>query len=125
MSVRIEVSAETVYEYVIDPRNLPQWAAGLADSSLTQHGDTWTTNSPMGEVSVQFVPRNEFGIFDHVVTLPSGESVFNPVRVVPDGEYACDVVFTVRQREMTDEQFELDTAAVQKDLNTLKRILEG
>jgi hypothetical protein len=39
--------------------------------------------------------RNDFGVLDHVVALPSGESVYNPLRVIPDGE-ASEVVFTLR-----------------------------
>jgi hypothetical protein len=31
-----------------------------------------------------FVPRNEYGVLDHEVTLPSGESVHNPMRVIAD-----------------------------------------
>jgi hypothetical protein len=57
----------------------------------------------MGRVGFAFAPRNEFGVLDHEVTLPSGEVFYNPMRVVPDGE-ACEVVFTLRQQQgMTDE----------------------
>lgn len=78
----------------------------------------------MGEVTVRFAPPNEFGIVDHVVTLPTGESVDNPLRVIPAGD-RCEVVFTVRRRTgMTEEEFESDVAAVERDLHTLKELLE-
>jgi F420H(2)-dependent quinone reductase len=63
----------------------------------------------MGEVTVEFAPVNDFGVLDHVVRLPSGEAVYNPLRVIPagEGEARCEVVFTVRQRPgMTDQEFE-------------------
>ena len=39
----------------------------------------------MGAVTVEFSPTNELGVLDHVVTMPSGEPVFNPLQVVPAG----------------------------------------
>jgi hypothetical protein len=79
----------------------------------------------MGRVRIAFAPRNDLGVLDHTVTLPSGEAVLNPMRVVPvDGE-TCEVVFTVRQRAgMSDDDLERDTAAVARDLATLKELVE-
>ncbi|MGH3505202.1 MAG: hypothetical protein ACRDQA_30565, partial [Nocardioidaceae bacterium] len=45
-------------------------------------------------MSSSFAEPNDFGALDHVVTLPSGESVYNPLRVIPEGD-GCEVVFTV------------------------------
>jgi hypothetical protein len=62
-----------------------------------------------------------------VVRLPSGEAVYNPLRVVPAGlgEARCEVVFSARQRPgMTDEEFEADVAAVAADLDALRRLVE-
>lgn len=61
---------------------------------------------------------------DHDVTLPSGTTVNNPVRVIahPDG---AEVIFTVSQIELTDDEFERDCRMVADDLARLKRILEG
>jgi hypothetical protein len=79
----------------------------------------------MGRVTFAFVPHNDFGVLDHDVTLPSGETVYNPLRVIPDGE-GCEVVFTLRQRAgMTDEEFQLDANAVAQDLATLRSLLEA
>jgi len=80
----------------------------------------------MGRVTVTFAPRNDFGVLDHHdVTLPSGETVYNPLRVLRDGD-GCEVVFTIRQRpEMTDKDFKRDADAVAKDLATLKSLVEA
>ena len=78
-----------------------------------------------GSVTFTFTPRNDFGVLDHDVTLPSGQTVHNPLRVISDGDQ-CEVVFTLRQRpEMTDEDFARDADAVAKDLATLKSVVEG
>ena len=79
----------------------------------------------MGRVAVAFVPRNPYGVLDHDVTLPSGETVYNPMRVIAHGVAACEVVFTRRRQPgMTDEAVSRDAAAVAADLTTLKRVLE-
>ncbi|WP_059019761.1 SRPBCC family protein [Mycobacterium sp. M26] len=125
ISAWINRSAADVYRFASDPSHLPQWAAGLAQGELTKVGDTWVAQSPMGEVTVEFTPANDLGVLDHVVTLPSGEPVFNPLRVVPAGADWCEVVFTLRRRPgMSDDDFIKDAAAVTADLASLKRILE-
>ena len=121
----IQRPAAAVYEYAADPANLPRWAAGLASSVMERVAGQWLVESPMGRVTVEFAGRNEFGVLDHVVTLPSGESVYNPVRVIPGGD-ACEVVFTLRHRPgVTDEEFARDAQAVAADLETLKRHCEA
>jgi hypothetical protein len=78
----------------------------------------------MGRVTLTFAPRNDFGVLDHDVTLPSGEMVRNPLRVIRDGD-RCEVVFTIRQRpEMTEEDFKRDADALAQDLATLKALVE-
>ena len=128
VSIWIDVAPEVVYEFAADPQTWPQWAAGLAEGGLRQSADGWVADSPMGVVTVEFAPPNMFGVLDHVVRMPSGEQVYNPLRVVPSGvgEPACEVVFSVRRRPgMTEEEFSADAAAVAADLATLKRLVEA
>jgi hypothetical protein len=125
ISAWINRPAIDVYRYASDPAHLPEWAAGLAQSEVTRVGDTWAAQSPMGEIAIEFTPANDLGVLDHIVTLPSGEPVFNPLRVVPAGDQWCEVVFTLRRRpDMSDNEFAADGAAVAADLATLKRLLE-
>lgn len=127
MSVWIEAAPGAVYEFAADPQTWSKWAAGLAEGGLRQTADGWMADSPMGQVTVEFAPPNEFGVLDHVVRLPSGETVYNPLRVIPGGvgEARCEVLFTVRRRAgMTDADFDADTAAVAADLETLRQLLE-
>ncbi|WP_371829988.1 SRPBCC family protein [Rhodococcoides trifolii] len=119
----IRRSPEEVYEFAADPANLPRWAAGLANSPVSIEGDRLIAESPMGRVTVSFVPRNDLGVLDHDVTLPSGTTVNNPVRVLshPNGS---EILFTVRQIELSDEEFDRDLGLVAEDLNRLKELLE-
>ncbi|MDN5856754.1 MAG: SRPBCC family protein [Actinomycetia bacterium] len=113
-----------VYAFASNPDNIPLWAAGLAQSEVTRRGDALLVDSPMGQVTVRFVAHNTYGILDHDVTLPSGTTVHNPVRVLPHPE-GSEVVFTVRQIELTDDEFDRDTRMVQEDLDRLKGLLEA
>ncbi|MFE2055485.1 SRPBCC family protein [Streptomyces sp. NPDC059446] len=123
LSIRVDRPAGQVYAYASEPSHLPEWAAGLG-ASIEEIDGQWIADSPMGRVVVEFAPRNDFGVLDHHVTLPSGETVHNPVRVIADGP-GCDVVFTLRRRPgMSAEEFRSDEAAVSADLATLKRIVE-
>lgn len=120
----IHADPQAVYAFASDVHNLPQWAAGLANAPVAIHDDHLVVESPMGDVTVRFVPANGFGVLDHDVTLPSGTTVNNPVRVIahPDG---AEVIFTVRQIELTDEEFERDLQTVGQDLARLKDCVES
>ncbi len=114
----ITASQEAVYEFASDIGNLPKWAAGLAQSEVVQEGRNLFVESPMGRVRIQFVERNRFGVLDHDVVLPSGTIVTNPMRVLahPDG---AEVIFTVRQIELSDVEFARDIRMVEADLARL------
>jgi hypothetical protein len=114
IGVWIDATPDAVYALASDPAELSRWAAGLADPSLS-------------DAVVDFAPQNEFGVLDHEVRLPSGEAVYNPMRVIPGGpgETGCEVVFTLRRRPgVTVTEFEADAAAVVADLETLRGLLE-
>ena len=124
VSVAISRSARDVYNYASDPATWPEWAAGLG-SSFEQVGDHWVADSPMGRVGVAFAERNNYGVLDHTVTMPSGEVVYNPMRVIADGD-GSEVVFTIRRRAgVTDTEFDADAQAVAADLARLKEIMEA
>ncbi|MEX3600807.1 SRPBCC family protein [Kocuria carniphila] len=112
-----------VYAFMTEPMNLPRWAAGLAQSEVTQDGDRLLVDSPMGRVTVAFTSRNDLGVLDHTVTLPDGTEVYNPLRVIPHPDGA-EVIFTIRQLNASDEDFDRDTDMVRADLETLNSLLE-
>jgi hypothetical protein len=63
-------------------------------------------------------------VADHEVTLPSGDVIYNPMRV-PNGD-GCEVVFSLRRLPgMSSEDFERDAGLVQADLTRLKQVLEA
>jgi hypothetical protein len=124
VSARIEADAEEVYAYARNPANLPQWAPGLG-SSVEQVNGQWFVETAGGRVGLEFAPANDYGVLDHDVKLPSGEIIYNPMRVTRNGT-GSEVVFAVRRLPgMTDEEFARDAAAVAADLARLKQITEA
>ena len=124
ISESIDRPAAQVYDYAADPAHLPEWAPGLGRSVENVDG-RWFVETPAGRAGVAFVERNELGVLDHEVTLPSGDIVCNPMRVIPDGD-GCEVVFSLRRLPgMSSEDFERDAGLVQADLTRLKQVLEA
>ena len=125
ISVHVARPAAEVYAFAADPRNLTRWAAGLAGTTVAEVDGRWVTDSPMGRVTFTFAPPNDFGVLDHDVTFPDGQTVHNPLRVLRDGD-GSEVVFTLRHRPgMSEDDVERDATAVAKDLATLKALVEG
>ena len=124
LSTHIDRPVKDVYDYASAPSRIIEWAPGLG-SSIEQVAGRWVMESPMGRIVVEFTSRNDLGVLDHYVTLPSGDTVYNPFRVIADGDGA-EAMFTVRrQPTQSDEEFARDIEAVSDDLANLKRIVES
>ncbi len=124
LGIGIDRPAAEVYDYVSQPANLAQWAAGLAGSIELVEG-RWVAESPLGQVVIEMTEPNRYRVADHRVILASGETFFNPMRVIADGE-ACELVFTLRRQPgVSDADFDRDAAAVTADLARVKQLLEG
>jgi hypothetical protein len=123
ISVFIAAPAARVYAYASNPENLPLWVPSFCKSVELVDGE-WVVQSPQGRVVFDFAPRNNLGVLDHTVTLPSGVKFANPMRVIPNGD-GSELLFTLFQHEgMSDQQFREDAELVLSDLHTLRQLLE-
>lgn len=114
-----------VYTFASDPWNIHLWAAGLA-KGLTPHGDIWIADGgPIGMVKIRFLPSNDFGVIDHIVTMPDGFEVYNALRVTPNGQGALISFTLLKLPEMSEDDFNHDASLVTADLATLKRLIES
>jgi hypothetical protein len=120
---RIDCPADDIYEYASDPANLPQWAPGLG-SSVEKIDDLWFVETSEGRVGFAFAQRNEYGVLDHDVTLPSGEVVCSPMRD-RRRQRLRGGVNAAPPPGMSEEDFRADAAAVTADLTRLKHVLDG
>jgi hypothetical protein len=124
VSVSISRTPQEVYRFTSKVENLLRWATGLGKSIQNVNGE-WIVNGPIGRVKVRFVEQNALGVLDHDVVLESGETVHNPVRVVPNGA-GSEVVFSLFRRPgVSERQFAEDARTVAKDLGLLKSLIEN
>lgn len=123
LSVSIERSPGDVYAFASDPENLPKWAKGLG-KSVRKHGSDWIVETPQGPMKVRFAGKNALGVLDHYVTTPSGMEVYVPMRVLPNGTGSEVLVTLFRLPDMSDEKYADDLRLVDRDLRTLKDLLE-
>ncbi|MCT7378278.1 SRPBCC family protein [Chelativorans salis] len=124
ISVSIGRDWREVYDFASIPQNFPRWAAGLG-RRFEETGDDWTAEDPDGRpIRIRFSTPNAYGVLDHTVFTEDGRETHNAMRVIPNGTGA-EIMFTLlKMPGMTDEIFAADAAAVERDLNALKALLE-
>ena len=123
LTVSIDSPPGRVYEFVSNPENLPQWAGGLCPS-VRKSNDDWIAETPQGPMKIRFAEKNDFGVLDHYVTVAPGVEVYVPMRVLANGSGSV-VIFTLfRLPDMSDKKYAEDASLVERDLRTLKKVLE-
>lgn len=124
ISVAIDRDYREVYDFASIPENFSRWAAGLGRRFEKAGDGTWMAEDPNGQpIRIRFSAPNEFQVLDHVVS-GGGMETRNAMRVVPNGTGA-EVMFTLlRPPHMTERTFAADAAAVERDLVSLKTLLE-
>ena len=124
LSIAIGRPATAVYEFARRPQNLPLWASGLGTVRRTRAG--WSSEMNGQSLRLRFAPRNRHGVLDHWVTPEGGTEIHIPMRVIPQGDDGCLLLFTLlRQPAMDDAQFESDADWVMRDLARLKQLMEA
>ncbi|HRP57205.1 hypothetical protein [Agriterribacter sp.] len=123
ISISIDKSADKVYQFASSPENFPLWVEFI--KSMTKETENlWLAETDLGNIKIQFVPKNEFGIIDHLVILPDTSTVNNSMRVIDNGT-GSELVFTLFwMPNRTEEEFNQDAKLVEKDLTKIKTILE-
>jgi hypothetical protein len=123
ISISINKPVNEVYEFASNPENFPIWVEFIK-SMTKQTKNNWLAETDLGNIEIEFVPKNEFGIIDHLVTLPDSSTVNNPMRVIENGK-GSELVFTLFwMPNRTEEEFNQDAKLVENDLKKIKRILE-
>jgi hypothetical protein len=124
LTVSINREPGAVYAFASNLEHLPKWATAFA-RSIKRSGGEWVIETEQGPVKVRMAPKNDMGVLDHYVSPAPGVEVYVPMRVVANGP-GSEVIFTIFQYpDMSDEQFNRDIGLVERDLNSLKRVLEA
>ena len=85
----------------------------------------WSLETTDGPMTIRFAEPNSFGVLDHRVVLESGMSVFNAMRVSPNGSGSELVMVVTQSPEMSAAQFDRDVQAVTDDFARLKKAAEN
>lgn len=122
--IAISASAEDVFSYVVDPMNLPLWAAGFAKSVRSDEGE-WFVETLQGEIGLRVESDDGTGVVDYVMVMGPGMEVTGSTRVVPHGEAAVYVFTQVQVPGMPDEAFDGQVSSLREELLVLKSQLEA
>ena len=119
----IQAAPEHVLAFLGDPRKWPGWAPWLR--SVTRLSDReWAFDTEAGRMQLRFVEPNTLGVLDHQVTLESGVTVLNFMRVVPNHTGSELVMVLLQSSVASTAEFERDVTAVTEDFARIKRAVE-
>ena len=114
-SISIAAPPAAVFDYVADPRNLPEWAPAFADS-VRRDGAEWLITSGESELRIAVRASAEHGTVDLLSAHDRRQGAFT--RVVPSGAGSA-YLFTLHFDDAADE------AAVARQMATVERELEA
>lgn len=122
VSVTIGSAPHEVYNFVSDINHWPQFSDFAP--SVTEKNGYWIIHSPQGDVVLKPYFYPDLSILDHLVTLPSGQEVLIPYRVVPN-EQGSELIMTNFQAPGdSDQAYAEQLEWMKKELLTIKDILE-
>ncbi len=110
--------------FLADMNNWKTWAPWVRSVRRSSARD-WTLDTDAGPMKVRFVERNSLGVLDHEVTLASGVTVLNAMRVVANGSGSELVMVVLQSPGASTEEFERDVQAVRDDLARITQVAEA
>ena len=113
-----------VIAFLSDLENWKLWAPWI-HSVARRSGRDWKLETEAGPMRVHFVEPNSLGVLDHEVTLESGLTVLNSMRVLPNGDGSELVMVLFQSPSVSGEDFARDVQAVTDDLARLKVAAEA
>ena len=115
---------QDVVAFLSDMQNWKTWASWIRSVARSSPRD-WTLETETGLMKVHFVEPNPLGVLDHHVTLASGVTVFNALRVLPNGTGSELVMVLFQSPATSTSEFERDIQAVTDDFARIKKTAEG
>ena len=113
----------TVFEYLADVENLPQWATEFA-RELRREGDDYKVVNGLGEFFFAIESDPATGVIDMFAGRTKDQMAVFPTRAValPDARTAYS--FTMFQGpDMPDELFDAQHASLQREFANIERVL--
>lgn len=122
--VSILVPPQRAFDFLADVNNWRTWAPWVRAAEKDSDRD-WTVDTDADTLHLRFVEANSLGVLDHTVTLASGVSVYNAMRVSPNGAGSELSMVVLQTPPATSQQFEQDVRAVRDDFARIKKVLES
>lgn len=123
VSVSIAAPPQTVYDFVSDINNWPQYSDFASNIEKVKDGD-WLFHTSQGDVRVLERFDQAHMLVDHVCIVPSGDEQFIPYRVVPNGA-GSELIMTNQQTAgVSDEEYTQQLEWMKEELQNVKKILE-
>ena len=122
--VSILAPPRQIIAFLVDVHNWMTWAPWIRSVSRSSERG-WTLDTDVGPMVLRFVEYNTLGVLDHEVTLPSGTSVLNSMRVMVNGSGSELIMVVFQSPEVSSDQFERDLEAVRDDLGRIKTLSEA
>jgi uncharacterized membrane protein len=122
--ISILAPRQRVIAFLSDMNNWKTWAPWVRSVSRLSARD-WTLETDAGPMRVHFVEWNSLGVLDHQVTLASGVTVLNSMRVLANGSGSELVMVVFQSPGASAEEFERDVQAVRDDLGRIKKVAEA
>jgi len=122
--VSILASPESVVAFLSDMEKWKTWAPWILSVKRVSK-ERWSLDTTDGAMTIRFAKSNSLGVLDHEVSLESGITVRNAMRVVPNGTGSELEMMVIQLPEMSAEQFERDVQLVTDDFARLKSAAEA
>lgn len=123
VNVSIQASPERVVAFMADLDNWKAWAPWIKSVSRTAPND-WELDTGGGTMKMRFVEPNVFGVLDHEVTLASGATLTNSLRVTSNASGSDLVMVLLQWPHLSAEEFDRDVQAVTDDFARIKAAIE-
>ncbi|MFD8141758.1 SRPBCC family protein [Streptomyces sp. NPDC059708] len=124
-TVSIDRPVAEVFAFLHDPANWPAWAiANVKAVEPTDDPDWWLMTTPHGPARLRIRGDAELGLLDHDY-VEERASWQVPARVVANGTGTEFMMTLFQPPAFTDGYFDDQTALVDTELATLKRLLES
>ena len=120
----IDVPPENVVAFLSDLENWKTWAPWITSVTRDSSG-AWVVGTDDGGMTFRFGEGNTLGVLDHDVTLASGVTVHNALRVVPNGTGSELLMVLFEWPHMGGGEFDRDVSAVRADFDKIKQVIEA
>lgn len=125
LTVQIARPVATIYEFLVDPSNLPRWTMvehGVPQPDMGDH--VWSFDGPRGRVLAQFTPPNAYYVLDYTVYQNGQTLQAASVRLIPNGAGSVLTHTSMQQETVSDLAFASEAEWMLSDLMVLKSLME-